>query len=141
MTTNVCWATQPNSRNCAYRAAKMVSASPRQLTRKRRTTEWRPGEVSTRSLGKITTPVLTSWIGPPPPGARVEASPDPGAADGADAPACPTWRHLHPAPPPLVRPGWRRLHCDCRHGSGSTLYYSDRPTRLIAGLLSKCPWG
>src|ERR1022692_1855436 len=29
---------QPNSRNCAYRRAKMASASPRQLPRKRRTT-------------------------------------------------------------------------------------------------------
>src|SRR5438034_3300109 len=64
MTTTVCWPTQPNSRNCAYRAAKMVSASPRQLTRKRRTTEWRPGEVSTRSLGNSSTPVLTSWNWP-----------------------------------------------------------------------------
>src|ERR1039458_5745389 len=55
---------QPNSRNCAYRRAKMASASPRQLPRKRRTTVWRPGEVSTRSLGNSSTPVLTSWNGP-----------------------------------------------------------------------------
>src|ERR1039458_10027912 len=55
---------QPNSRNCAYRRAKMASASPRQLPRKRRTTVWRPGEASTRSLGNSGTPVLTSWNGP-----------------------------------------------------------------------------
>src|ERR1017187_4996061 len=42
----------------------MASASPRQLPRKRRTTVWRPGEVSTRSLGNSSTPVLTSWNGP-----------------------------------------------------------------------------
>src|ERR1035437_6113656 len=55
---------QPNSRSWAYRRAKMVSASPRQLTRKRRTTEWRPGEVSTRSPGNSSTPDLTSWNWP-----------------------------------------------------------------------------
>src|SRR5580658_5848177 len=50
----------PNSRNCPYSRRKMASASPRQLTRKRRTTERRPGEVSTRSSGNSRTPVLTS---------------------------------------------------------------------------------
>src|ERR1035441_5296553 len=60
ITTTVWGPTQPNSRSWAYRRAKMVSASPRQLTRYRRTTEWRPGEGSTRSAGNSNTPVLRS---------------------------------------------------------------------------------
>src|ERR1700685_4091513 len=60
MTTIVLEQSQPSSRNCPYNRWKISSASPRQLTRKRRTTERRPGEVSTRSSGKSKTPVLTS---------------------------------------------------------------------------------
>jgi hypothetical protein len=44
----------------AYRRLKMSSASPRQVTRNRRTSERRPGAVSTRSSGSRSTPVLTS---------------------------------------------------------------------------------
>src|SRR5439155_22390665 len=40
--------TQPSSRSCAYKCRKISSASPRQVTRNRRTTDRRPGEVSTR---------------------------------------------------------------------------------------------
>ena len=40
---------QPSSRNCPYRRRNISSASPRPVTRNRRTTDWRPGEVSTRS--------------------------------------------------------------------------------------------
>src|ERR1035438_10386825 len=42
------------------RQAGLPAASPRQVTRNRRTTERLPGEVSTRSLGSSRTPVLTS---------------------------------------------------------------------------------
>src|ERR1035438_1267710 len=60
MTTIVLEPSQPSSRNCPYKRWKISSASPRQLTRKRRTTERRPGDVSTRSSGKSKTPVFTS---------------------------------------------------------------------------------
>src|SRR5712692_8558132 len=96
MTTTVCWPTQPNSRSCAYRAAKMVSASPRQLTRKRRTTEWRPGEVSTRSPGNISTPVLTSWNWPSSTG----------------------WKGLLTLAPPTVR-----THLHAQHGAIYTQHH------------------
>src|ERR1035438_2066670 len=60
MTTVVLEPSQPSSRNCPYKRWKISSASPRQLTKKRRTTERRPGDVSTRSSGNSKTPVFTS---------------------------------------------------------------------------------
>jgi len=80
-------------RGVGIQMAEDVVGIPRQLTRKRRTTEWRPGEVSTLSLGNSSTPVLISASGLLPQVARAEGSRSPGAAGAVYAPACPTCCH------------------------------------------------
>src|SRR5436853_7939254 len=60
MTTTVFDPVHPNSLSCAHTRLNTASALPRQLTRNFLTTERRPGQVSTRSLGSRTIPVFTS---------------------------------------------------------------------------------
>jgi hypothetical protein len=104
ITTTVWAPTHPSSRSCAYRRAKMVSASPRQVTRKRRTTERLPGEVSTRSLGSSKTPVLTSRKRP----SSMTGNRGQGFALSAAAPCGP---HLHSQATAVHTQhyGWRSL--------------------------------
>src|SRR5437870_2458962 len=64
---------------------------------------------------------------------KEEVARRPCASGAAYAPACPTCFHPHSAPPLAEPPVWRRLHCDCPHGIGSTLRYGRLPTRPIAG--------
>src|ERR1035438_4398225 len=132
---------QPNSRNCAYRRAKMASASPRQLPRKRRTTVWRPGEVSTRSLGNSSTPVLTSWNGPSFTGGKGGSGSAPVRRRRCLRTCMPNMLPSTLSTTLAEPPVWRHLPCDCRHGIGSSLRYNRRPTRPIAGLPSKTLMG
>src|SRR5437016_5478000 len=140
-TTMVCTPSHPSSCSCAQRWAKMASASPRQVTRKRRTNERRPGEVSTRSSGRTAPRFSLRGIGRPPREVKGEEDfPRRDAAVAASALASPSYSHRRPAPPPPA-PAWlSALGYTCRCGIGSNLPDTVLPLPPTAAPRATPPW-